>query len=776
MKFKRWMGGLALAIPITIALGHIWATDESIHFKATDLDFGRPPLRYDLSGTGATDVGGYSTWRPGTQYAQPPERWWEPSDPYIDFDPNYLYRKTNALEDTGKFRAALDKWIWAKSKDIGDSTVYDSRIDLLRTILKAKDRRGAKALLAATRELNPAKEFPVVTKLSPDLQPWMLIEHCKASKQTDSEKGAVFAFIASRYPKSPTVSVALNLAVGSYLSQPAEDVSATDIRLSEPILRELERVNPNAKTHFDVMGWRGRIQFVQKHYEQALRIYRRQQNLARTQSEAQTVVNSILLCCKCLGNRPASAAALLEGYDNETTGIGRATYYRLIQHQITSFTGRDSRQFWIRLRSTPRLLSAYLDFRQEMDTPTQDLLRLASRDLGTALRSSYGPHILLRISEVAYNLDKLSTSKEKAIAAQKGASIADDKALATYLLASISKKQGDWAGAEKGYQSIITTFPTNYLVGACRENLALVYERKHQFGKALDQYWALDYPYDVAYLIDIRMTPKELEGYIAEHPNSKRMNLLRYSLGIRFLRTEQFKAAAQQLSKLSSKSRENLTRLMWEHEQERSDDPVERTQDPLITAQQLGALSNHFYAAKTMNAKAEAKWKIACYYYNHRNLLLYNAALWMRDRSVAIGFQWNSHVATKEDNKILYQHHWEHECYAKTLKICKQIVKEYPRSRIRFQAAYRAACAAERLSNMNQYWRWVDETEDLLGQSVNLMAYARRSPNPGLAKAAKKFASLYAAQHEQQLVDFRDSEKERVKEGRPEEASRWTWY
>ena len=177
-----------------------------------------------------------------------------------------------------------------------------------------------------------------------------------------------------------------------------------------------------------------------------------------------------------------------------------------------------------------------------------------------------------------------------------------------------------------------------------------------------------------------------------------------------------------------------------------------------------------------MNAKAEAKWKIACYYYNHRNLLLYNAALWMRDRSVAIGFQWNSHVATKEDNKILYQHHWEHECYAKTLKICKQIVKEYPRSRIRFQAAYRAACAAERLSNMNQYWRWVDETEDLLGQSVNLMAYARRSPNPGLAKAAKKFASLYAAQHEQQLVDFRDSEKERVKEGRPEEASRWTWY
>ena len=771
-----WMIGLAIAIPISLAFGHIWATDETVHFKATGLDFGRPPLRYDLNGTGASDAGSSSDWRPGTQYVSPPYRELTKNDPYSDFDPNYLYRKTNSLEGAGEFQAALDKWNWAKAKEIGSGCGSDSRIELLKTILGAKNRRGAIALLAATRELNSSKQFPLPMDMSPELRPTMLMERCLVSKQPDRQKGKEYTNIAHAYPHSKVAIDALEKAIQSYLAQGSVEITASDIQASQQLLHELERSQSTRHIRFVVLGWKGRIQYVQKHYARAIEIYRRQQELARNHSQAQEVVNSIVRCCKRLGNRSASAAALLEGYDNETTGFGRGTYYRLTQLQIDSFSAKDSSQFWRRLRTSPRLLSAYLDFRQEMDHPSRDLLHLAERNLGPALKSKYGSHILLRIAEVAYNLDELPTAKVKALAAQMSATQPDDKALATYILASVAKKQGDWVGAQKGYQSILTSYPSDYLVGASRENLALVFERKHEFGNALEQYWKLNYVYDVAYLIDVRMTPKEIEDYMAQHPNSEHTKLLKFSLGIRYLRKDQFKSAALVLSKLSAKSRENLSRLMDHYAVQSKEDPMDRIQDPLITAQQLGTLYNHYNAAQTNNAKAVAKWKIACYYYDHRDLLLYNPALWLRVRTVAIGFQWNSEIATKEDYRALNQHHWEHECYAKTLILCKQILKEFPQSPIRFQAAYRGACAAERLARMNPYWRWEGERKDILGQSVNLMAYARRSPDPGLAKAAKKFASIYANDREDQLVAFRDLKKERAKYKRTREFADWTWY
>lgn len=769
------MLGLATVIPISLALGHVWATDKTVHFKGGGVDFGQPPLRFDLNGTGASSAGSVSDWRPGTQYVNPPYRE-EKADPYIDFDPNYLYKKTNALEDAGKFQAALDKWKWAKSKGLGSGCVSDSRIELLKSILGAKDRKGAIALLAATRELNPAKQFPKPAEVSAELRPTMLLERCIVTKMTDRQKGKEYASIAHAYPHSKLAANALEKAIESYLAQGANEVSAADIQASQQLLKELERTNPGSRTRFTVMGWRGRIQYVQKHYDQAIHTYRKQQDLALSHSETQRVLNSIILCEKRKGNRPASASTLLEAYDNETTGFGRGMYYRLTQNQMNSFSGRDSRVFWNLLRSNPHLLSAYMDFRQEMDHPTKDLLHLASRNLGNAMTSSYGPHILVRLAEVAYNLDQIAQAKEKALIVQKSAKKSEDKALATYLLASIAKKQGDWAGAQKGYEQIVTNYPHDYLVGASRENLALVYERQHQFGKALEQYWALEYPYDVAYLIDVRMTTKELADYIAQNPNSKYIKLLHYSLGIRYLRKDQFKLAAQELTKISAKTRENRSRLIYEYEDRYPQDQVTGIQDPLITAQQIGTLYNHFYAAKTLNAKAEAKWKIACYYYDNRDLLLYNPALWMMERTVAIGFQWNSSIATRQDYQALNEHHWEHECYAKTLNLCKQIIHDYPRSRIRFQAAYRGACAAERLSRMNPYWRWEGERKDLLGQSVNLMAYARRSPDPILAKAAKKFASIYADDREDKLVAFRDLKKERAKYKKDREFADWTWY
>ena len=767
IKLISWMVG----VPVAIAFGCIHLDQASLHFRSPGPDFGRAPLRYDLNGYGSEE--GSSDWRPRTEYldARPHGDLTGEESP---FDENYFYKVVTKFENAGQFSQALTKWKWAQAKKVGPQAICDDRIQLLTWILNAKDRTGAVDILRATSPLKSANLLPEGRFVSRAMLPILGFEGCVLSKGTANQRGKQFVRLAESYSDSPVAQTALVRAAKSYLLQPASSVQPETIRSAQQALARLQSRYPKLLSRYEILGWQGRIAYLKRQYPQAIQTYRSQIRQAKNQDQVRTALNSIVLCDERLGLKMDRVATLLEAYDNESSGYGRAVYYRILQLAFNKFGPSDAKQFWRKLRTEPRLLSAYLDFREEMDHPSKDLINLASRRIETALKSPYGAHILARISEAAYNLGEIRLAKTRANEAKKLARRDSDQALATYLLASIAKEQGDWASARNGYQTIIKSYPKDYLVSACRENMALIYERAGDLGKALNEYWLLNYDHDIAYLIDIRMSPNQLKRLIDEAPKGPHAKLLHYSLGLRYLRKDQFHLAAQQFHFLTGNERHKFSHCEYGYSTD-STYPTD-IQDPLITAQELGTLNARYQSASSRSAKADAKWKIASYYYNHRNLLLYNPALWQGDRAIYIGMGWNPAIANRADYKALEIHHWEHDCYAKTLQHCREFLREFPKSQLRFQVAYRGACAAERLSRMNTYWRWEGERKDLLGQSVNLMSVARKSPDPSLAKSAKKFATLYANSREIELAAFRDVRKNRQEHTEPGQVADWTWY
>ncbi len=148
---------------------------------------------------------------------------------------------------------------------------------------------------------------------------------------------------------------------------------------------------------------------------------------------------------------------------------------------------------------------------------------------------------------------------------------------------------------------------------------------------------------------------------------------------------------------------------------------------------------------------------VANFYYRHHNLLLYNGALWEFGRQYTIQFSWNDGTASDKDRQALEAHHWQHECFAQTLILCKQILRKYPHSALRAAAAYRGACAAERLSHFSRYWRWQNSRINLLGQAAQLMAVAAHSKDSWLSARAKKYYGVFVDEerdlHRDEYVD-----------------------
>src|SRR5260370_20396851 len=102
----------------------------------------------------------------------------------------------------------------------------------------------------------------------------------------------------------------------------------------------------------------------------------------------------------------------------------------------------------------------------------------------------------------------------------------------------------------------------------------------------------------------------------------------------------------------------------------------------------MRALQRAAGSARNSNARAAALYKYASYYYTHGTLLLYNPALWGGERMMDFDFYWNERHATKEDDDASWEHHYEHDVYARALKLCRQIAERYPNSTTAPKALY----------------------------------------------------------------------------------------
>jgi outer membrane protein assembly factor BamD (BamD/ComL family) len=313
-------------------------------------------------------------------------------------------------------------------------------------------------------------------------------------------------------------------------------------------------------------------------------------------------------------------------------------------------------------------------------------------------------------------------------------------ARALFVRAASRHKQHRLADAIADFETLLARCPNSPLRPGTREELAILKEATGDLGGALDQYFGLGYDEDIAYLLDVRMPTATVAAYVAAHPHHAQRDLLRYSLGIRYLRDGDFSAARRNL-----RSVPRTRYLAFTNPKSWSGDPFDRDSlDPLTVIDELMELRKHVAQARSREARAMAAYEYASYPYKNGTLLFYNAALWKGERIWLFEEFWNKGQETAADVRAVEQHMRTHEVYAHSLQLCKQVYRDYPDTKAAPLALYRAACSASRLANMNVCW---GKEANLEEQAEHLMRrLVRLYPKHPLASHARKYADVFAAQ------------------------------
>ena len=303
-----------------------------------------------------------------------------------------------------------------------------------------------------------------------------------------------------------------------------------------------------------------------------------------------------------------------------------------------------------------------------------------------------------------------------------------ERAQALWTIGVAEHRLQHFASARKNLETLIHDYPKNDLTDGARRLLAMVAEDSGDIDGALEQYLALKYTLDVAYLVDTLMTIDQLARFIDRHPNLPEKNELTYSLGIRYLRANLWNAARATFAKVHAVAPPdaNIYSGGWdcsevsgtrEHcvgvKEAASDGAQEHaiiTNQLLMldtqTANDLERLEKAVTQATTDEAAAEALYQLASYQYESSSLLFYNPVLWGGNR------YWNlSYLAIEaryrrvDEAQILFAYMQEHETLARALKLYLKVVDLYPHTRAARDALYTAAICHERLSGYNPYWR-----------------------------------------------------------------------
>jgi tetratricopeptide (TPR) repeat protein len=457
-------------------------------------------------------------------------------------------------------------------------------------------------------------------------------------------------------------------------------------------LAQLKREYPHTRFHRDLVGLQGRLDYLQGRWTQAAELYLANDDLPsveqtlRQMSPQQQGPIRIRLMAAYLQRLTAT-----QSYNTFSQALQQ------IDHIRHSMTPAEAVQFGNLLVERPEVASGYLYYRLYHLTlepgEQRSLACLADRivDRHPAMRLSVP--VQVRLAEVYYRDGQYHRALFWANRAlQTGFS---DRAL--YVRAATEQKLGRRALAQADFERVRHLFPNSPLRQAVLENLTLYYERQHRFGEALDIYFAIDYKPDLAYLLDVRMTPEQIADYLRRHAHSSQRNLVAYSLGIRYLRQERWAEARRLLTSIPHA-------IYLKYAQPVDKDGYGYKTDPLRVLTDLERLHKNVIAARTDRERASALYWYAHYYATGDELLLYNLALWNGEREIDFQERWTESVATHEDREAVYAHMFAHEHYARSRRICLDLIRRYPDTPTVPYALYRAAVDDMHLARFNVWW------------------------------------------------------------------------
>lgn len=354
------------------------------------------------------------------------------------------------------------------------------------------------------------------------------------------------------------------------------------------------------------------------------------------------------------------------------------------------------------------------------------IVAFASRLMQRYPRAAIGGEFAVRVAAANLELGENRLAAEQAECALALNVRGEERARALWLKGVAEYRLRNYMSAKRSLSSLVAENPQSELVVGARRQLAMLAEDANDVDGALEQYLSLNYSKDVAYFIDVLMSPEQLAHFIEGHTGIAQADELRYALGIRYMRERRWREARETFAHVRTVG-EN--RDDWSYTSSdgcysppgfeyRCSDPKDTDFGPGVTARllfsdlrtinDLERLEQKAEQATGDEAKAEALYQLASHEYESSTLLYYNPIAWrgMRHYDLADLDRSNRYRAPGEAEQLWLKMQ-EHEPVARAVVIYLDIARRFPKTRAARDALYTAAVAHERLSGYNEYWRGI---------------------------------------------------------------------
>ncbi len=672
-----------------------------------------------------------------------------------------------ALEDAGKWREARQEYELLAAQT-GWTGILRDRVQSLRQIERMPS--PSTAFLAIYRRYRQGLDADASEQRSVAQDAFEQVSHDPAAGFLRAQAAYQLASLAWEWLDFPTAirlyqqslrdfpqsakreETLLMLARCALLPETAAGRNPTAGRAA---LDQLAKEFLHSRFHDAALGLRGRLHYLNAEYSAAFWCYRAigdSRSVETMLNEATGIAKRpyrVWLFAAYLRHLPK--VQTYDEYGQAISAIDRTRY---------ALDADDLARFAALLRKSPDLPGPYFYYRlyhtSLKPADLTALANLADQIVAQHPVTQFSPVVRVRLAEVYYRRRQYDKALRWATTAQQGSSTPYDRAL--YVQGAALHRLGRSREALTAFRLLLTRCSHSPLLHGAREETAILCESLGDLTGALEQYIALDYTADIAYLLDARMSLAEVEtaykrlrtgqhkfqSYNSHGRRSGGYNLhyrerelLTYTLGIRNLREGHWDTAERWFKQMKGKRLRIFS-------QGRADWGTHPSPDPLTAVRELRRLDAACTSAPNDSARAAALYKVATYYYSHGTLLLYNPLLWQEERAWDFGFFLPLNSMKGPDAAATHAYMYRHEVYARSLALCLEIAERYPKAPVAPQALYRAACSARYLANFNGWWRTENHTHNHWREAARLMHLCSiRYPKHPLAKEAAKYAHVF---------------------------------
>jgi TolA-binding protein len=578
----------------------------------------------------------------------------------------------------------------------------------------------------------------------------------------DGDAVAAFASVASRYPRSEKREAALFMAGRASMEASTAYLAGEDATSEKPCPecrdeawraahRYFSRVvteHPRGRFAADARGWMAFLDWRVGERAGALVEYYRMLADERDEGANSEALLSLNLV---RGHADESDMERVEAALASEPKVALTYAYHEIYNDVRSYDadapeleetsgassdGPDSSSDGAREREEERPESEKSVERDDLARVARFATRMIERYPGTQVGGAF----LVRVAEanLERNEDRAALGLARRALAQGVGGV--ERACALWVEGVAEYRLKDLAASRRTLARLVGEFPGGDLDVRARRLLAVASEEAGDLDAALEQYIALRYEPDVAYFVDVLLTPDRLASFVERHPDTEMRDVLLYSLGVRYLRAGRYpeaRAALRRVRTIAAQASDgadeeddyyagyynkekvprdpkyHIRRSFWDdYGEQYSADGVRETGvyadwvlADLQTANDLERLEADAARPGNNEAKAESLYQLASYIYGGSDLKFYNPALWRGTRGEVFSYFDEDHYRAPGEAEAVWRYMQEHETAARALAIYLDIARRFPETRAARDALYTAAVCQQRLSNYNEYWR-----------------------------------------------------------------------